>query len=273
MIKDITLGQFFPGDSFLHKMDPRMKIITSIMLIVLIFVASSLYSLLIVTVFSIFLVLLGKISFKTILKAFKPLLIIIIFTSIINIFWGKSGTLLFEWQFIRIYSGGLLSALFVSMRILLLVCVTSMMLSYTTSPISLTDGIESLLMPLSKIKIPVHDFAMMLTIAMRFIPILVEETDKIISAQKARGADFETGSLVRRAKALIPIFIPLFVSSIRHADSLATAMECRCYRGGEGRTKMKRLKLSVRDFVFFFLVVALLAGVILVNVYLGGYHF
>lgn len=271
MIKDITLGQYFPGNSPLHRLDPRAKILMAVAIIVMIFVANTLYSLLFMTVLSILLILLGRIPIKTVLRSFKPLLLVIIFTSVINIFFSKSGSPLFEWKFISIYSGGLLTALFIAVRILLLVNATSMLLSYTTSPIDVTDGLERLLMPLSYIKVPVHDFAMMITIAMRFIPILIEETDKIMSAQKARGADFETGSIVKRAKALIPVFIPLFVSSIRHADDLATAMECRCYHGGKGRTRMKVLRMGVGDIIAFLLTAVAFAGVILINIYGGGF--
>lgn len=271
MIKDITLGQFFPGRSLLHKMDPRMKIVITVLFIAVIFIAKTLWSLLAISLFTVVFIILGRIPLRIIWRSIKPLWFIIIFTSLINVFFGREGSLLFEWYFIKIYSGGLLMALFISVRIILLIMATSVLLSYTTSPISVTDGIESLLMPLSKIKVPVHDFAMMLTIALRFIPILIEETDKIINAQKARGADFETGSLVKKAKALIPVFIPLFVSSIRHADDLATAMECRCYSGGKGRTRMNTLKMRYYDIIMLAVTLIFGAGVIIINIYAGGF--
>ncbi len=271
MIKDITLGQFFPGKSILHKMDPRIKIIITILFIVEIFIAKTLWALLAISVFTFLLIIIGRIPLRTIVNAIKPLWMIILFTSVLNVFFNTEGKLLVEWYFIKIYSGGLLMALFISVRILLLILATSVLLSFTTSPIALTDGLETLLMPLSHIGVPVHDFAMMLTIALRFIPILIEETDKIISAQKARGADFETGSLINKAKALIPIFIPLFVSSIRHADDLATAMECRCYTGGKGRTRMNKLKTKYYDFLMLALIAAFGAAVIFINIYGGGF--
>jgi energy-coupling factor transport system permease protein len=265
MLKDITLGQYFPGNSVIHRLDPRMKIIISIIYITAIFSTSSLYTLGGVFLFNILLIFLSGISFKIIIKALKPLVFILIFTVVVNIFIAGGETLLFELGFIKIYLEGVLFAAEMILRIVSLVSATSILISYTTSPSVLTDAIERLLGPLKKIKMPVHEFAMMMTIALRFIPTLIDETDKIINAQKARGADFYSGNLLKRAKALIPVLIPLIISVFQRADELATAMECRCYRGGEGRTKMKQLKYAGRDFAAFMLAAALVAGVYLVQ--------
>jgi energy-coupling factor transport system permease protein len=265
MLKDITLGQYFPGESIIHRLDPRMKIIMAILYITAIFSASSLYTLSGVFLFNIFMILLSGIPFIIIVKALKPLVFIIVFTGIINIFMAGGETLLFEFGFIKIYLEGVLFAVFMILRIISLVSATSVLISYTTSPTVLTDAIERLLSPLKKIRMPVHEFAMMMTIALRFIPTLIEEIEKIINAQKARGADFYSGNLLKRAKALVPILIPLIISAFRRADELATAMECRCYKGGEGRTKMKQLRYSAKDLCAFMLFAALLAGVIVVQ--------
>ncbi|MBQ8287463.1 MAG: energy-coupling factor transporter transmembrane protein EcfT [Clostridia bacterium] len=262
MLKDITLGQFFPGNSFLHKLDPRMKLILTLLYIVTIFFANNLITVAILTLAAFLLVPLGRIPMKTVLKSLKPLRWIILFTTVLNLFWVKDGKQLVDFYFIDIYSGGIVYAASMALRVTALLAGTTLLLSYTTSPIALTDGIEQMLSPLKKIKVPVHEFAMMMTIALRFIPTLIEETDKIMSAQKARGADFETGSLLSRAKALIPIFIPLFVSAIRRADDLATAMECRCYHGGAGRTRMNRLHYSLRDLFALLLILLFMAGII-----------
>ncbi len=279
MIKDITLGQYFPLDSFLHRLDPRMKIILSILYITLIFMATTVYSLAAVLVITLILPLFGKIPYMTVIKSIKPLWLIIVFMLVIFTLngGGEGYHILWDWSYgiihITISVEGIIKAVALSLRIILLVVSTSVILSYTTSPIALSDAIEELLSPLAKIKLPVHDFAMMITIAMRFIPILVEETDKIMSAQASRGADFKSGSLIKKAKALIPVFIPLFASSVRHADDLATAMECRCYRGGKGRTKMKRLAYSTADFVAYIVMLLLLFGVIVIVHQLGGFSY
>ena len=202
------------------------------------------------------------------LRSVRPLALIIALTAFLNIFWTTGDTLLFEWGFIHIYLEGIIFALFMALRILLLVVGMSVALTYTTTPLALTDAIEELLSPLKKIHVPVHDFAMMMTIAMRFIPTLIEETDKIMDAQKARGADFESGGLVEKAKALIPILIPLFVSAFKRADDLAVAMECRCYRGGEGRTKLKELHYGKCDLLLLAISTVFVAGIILCNVFL-----
>ena len=262
MIKDITLGQFFPGNSFLHRLDPRTKLIMTIVYIVALFVAKDLFTVFALMILALLLAPIGKIPIITILKSLKPLWFIIILTAFFNIFWHKGEVLLFEFKFIHIYLEGIIYASIIALRVVTLLIGTSVLISYTTSPIALTDAIERLLRPLNKIRVPVHEFAMMMTIALRFIPTLIEETDKIISAQKSRGADFDTGSLVKRTKSLIPVFIPLLLSSVRRADELATAMECRCYNGGKGRTRMKELKFSYVDLIGFFLILLLLGAVI-----------
>ncbi len=262
MLKDITLGQFFPGNSPLHKLDPRMKLILSMLFIVTVFLADSLVSIAIMTLAAFVLVPLGRIPMKTVLRSLKAIRWIILFTAVLNLFWTKTGVQLVDFYFIDIYWGGIVYAITMALRVTALLVGSTLLLSYTTSPIALTDGLEQMLAPLKKLHIPVHEFAMMMTIALRFIPTLIEETDKIISAQKARGADFETGSVFARAKAMIPIFIPLFVSAIRRADELATAMECRCYHGGDGRTRMTTLRYSARDFVALSLFLLFMAAII-----------
>ena len=262
MLKDITLGQYFPGNSPLHRIDPRMKLILSLIFIVTVFFANNLITIGVITLIAFLLIPLGKIPFGTVMKSLKALRWILLFTTILNVFWVKTGTPLVDFYFIHIYSGGLVYATNMVLRVTSLLVGSTILLSYTTSPIALTDGMEQLLSPLKKIGVPVHEFAMMTTIALRFIPTLIEETDKIMSAQKARGADFENGSLFDRVKALIPIFIPLIISALRRADELATAMECRCYHGGDGRTRMKVLRYHTRDFVALLLCLIFMVGII-----------
>ena len=273
MLKDITLGQYFPGNSFLHRMDPRMKLILCVVYIVLLFVAKGITSFALIVLFTAGIILASGIQFRTIFKSLKPLIFILIFTTILNLFWnaGEDGTVLLKLGSLTIYLEGVIRALLMSLRIILLMAGTTVILMYTTSPISLTDAIEQLFAPLNKIKIPVHTFAMMMTMALRFIPTLLEETQKIINAQKARGADFESGNLIARAKALVPILIPLFISQFRRAEELATAMECRSYRGGEGRTRMTVLHFSSRDYIAVLAVALLFAGILLLNRYLPFY--
>ncbi len=266
MLKDITLGQYFSGNSLLHKLDPRIKIIAVVIFAVAVFMADNIYSFLLLLFSVTVLNAISGIKAKVVLKGIKPVLFIVAFTAIINLFFTKADeTPLIDWAFITVYPKGLITAVFMVMRIVSLIIGTSLLLTYTTSPIMLTDGLERLLSPLKKIKVPVHEFAMMMTIALRFIPTLLEETDKIISAQKARGAGFESGSLMKRAKAFLPILIPLFISAFRRADELAVAMECRCYRGDEGRTRMKELKTSSRDYLSLFAFALLIAAVIILN--------
>ena len=260
MLKDITLGQYFPGNSIIHRLDPRTKLIMLVVYIVALFLAKGWVGYALMFAFLVWVVKKSTIPPKSIVKGMKPLVMILIFTGVLNLFFTQEGTLLVDFWIIRIYSGGLSRALMMMVRILMLISCT-FLLTYTTSPIALTDGLEALMNPLKKIKVPVHELSMMMCIALRFIPTLIEETDKIMCAQKARGADFENGSLMERARALIPILVPLFISAFRRADELATAMECRCYQGGEGRTKMKLLRYHREDFVSFGLGIVLIAVV------------
>lgn len=269
MVKDITIGQYFPGNSFIHKLDARAKLIVTFIALIEIFVCKNFLSLALIFVFSIVSILISKISFKVVLKGLKMIYLLIALTSILQIFYNEKGKVLLEWWKIKITSGGVNTAIFMAVRIITLIFISSL-LTYTTSPTALTDGIDRLLSPLKKLKIPVDTLAMMMTIALRFIPTLIEEIDKIMNAQKARGADLETGSLVKRAKALIPIFIPLFVNSFRRAYELAFAMECRCYNGSNHRTRMKTMKFSWRDFVAFLWVAVMLAAIILFNHFFGA---
>ena len=267
MISDITLGQFFPGESIIHRLDPRTKIILAIIFIVSVFLASTPLAFLVLILFTALMIAVSTISFKVILRGIRPIIIVLIFTAIINVFMtkGTSDPLVAFW-IIEIYKEGLIRAVFMAIRVIILIIGTSTLLTYTTSPIALTDGIESLLSPLKKIGIPVHLFAMMMTIALRFIPTLVEETEKIMNAQKSRGADFSSGGLIKRAKALIPIIIPLFVSSFKRAEELATAMECRCYRGDKNRTKLVKLSYKLRDLLWFLLTTVFLGAIITLRV-------
>ena len=247
MLKDITLGQYFPGNSVIHRLDPRTKLIVLVVYMVTLFVASGWVSYGVLLLFLLTVIKISAIPGKSIVRGMKPLVMILVFTGVLNLFFNKDGRVLVDFWGITITTGGAERAAFMLVRILMLVTAT-FLLTYTTSPISLTDGLESLMNPLKVIKVPVHELSMMMCIALRFIPTLIEETDKIMSAQKARGADFESGKLMERAKALIPILVPLFISAFRRADELATAMECRCYQGGEGRTKMKLLRYGRNDF-------------------------
>ena len=248
MLKDITLGQYFPGESVIHRLDARFKIILTTLFIVMLFVTQKALGLAVGGVFCLFAIVLSRIPAKMFVKSIKPIVPILIFTSLLNLLFIDKGTVLFAWKFIHITQGGIQTSVFMVIRIIFLIAGTSL-LTYTTSPIQLTDAIERLLSPLEKLHVPVHELAMMMTIALRFIPTLIEETDKIMAAQKARGADLESGSLMQRAKALIPILIPLFVSAFRRAEELATAMECRCYRGGEGRTRLRQMQSGARDYI------------------------
>ena len=268
MISDITLGQFFPGYSHIHKLDPRTKIILAVLYIVAVFLANSPASFAAVFIFTAILVAVSRISFGVIFRGIKPIVFILLFTALINLFMtGGEGEPLVEFWVLKIYTEGVARAIFMALRVILLITGTSLLLTYTTSPISLTDGLESLLSPLKRIGVPVHTFAMMMSIALRFIPTLVEETEKIMNAQKSRGADFTSGSLAKRAKALVPLLIPLFVSAFKRAEELATAMECRCYRGDYNRTKLVKLEYRGVDalwfFVFFVFLGVMIASVIL----------
>ncbi len=258
MLKDITLGQYFPGESLLHRLDPRTKLVCTFIYIITLFFAGSYisYGALILVLFLC--AAISKIHPSAFFRGLKPVVFIIVFTAILNLFYTKTGTELFSFWVLTVTTDGVKIAAFMVIRIMLLISST-FLLTYTTTPMSLTDGVEQLLSPLKKLHVPVHEFSMMMSIALRFIPTLIEEADKIINAQKARGADFETGKLLDRAKALLPLLVPLFVSAFRRADELAIAMESRCYRGGEGRSRMNKLEFSAKDFItmgFFILLFA-----------------
>lgn len=246
MIKDVTIGQYFPGNSFIHKLDARTKIILTLVFLVFTFICKNFYALGLITLVGVVSYLLSKISPKIILKSLKPLLPIILLTTILQLYYVKDGDILFQWKFIEITDRGVFMAIFIAVRILVLLVISSL-LTYTTAPTDLTDAIEKLLSPLKVFKIEVHTFAMMMTIALRFIPTLIDEIDRIMSAQKARGADFESGNLAKRVKALFPIFIPLFISAFKRAIELADAMSCRCYTGGGGRTRLRKMEFTIRD--------------------------
>ena len=267
MISDITLGQFFPGYSVIHKLDPRTKILLAIVFIVSVFIANNPTAFAFLTITAVILVSISRISFSVVIKGIKPIILILIFTAVLNmLLTGGSGEPIVSFWIIKIYTDGIVRAVFMALRVVILIVGTSILLTYTTSPISLTDGLESLMSPLKKIKVPVHTFAMMMSIALRFIPTLVEETEKIMNAQKSRGADFSSGSLIKRAKALVPILIPLFVSSFKRAEELATAMECRCYRGDKNRTKLVKLEYRSRDTAFFVLFAVILTVTVTLSV-------
>ncbi len=264
MLKDITLGQYFPGNSPVHRLDPRTKLIMLVVYIVALFTAGGIVSYCLMLAFLLTSIALSGIPVKSFIRGLKPLIFILVFTGVLNLFFTQDGNVLVSVWVITITDAGVVRAIMMLARILMLVTGT-FLLTYTTSPIALTDGLESLLGPLKKIKVPVHELSMMMCIALRFIPTLIEETDKIMSAQKARGADFETGKLMERVKALVPILVPLFISAFRRADELATAMECRCYHGGEGRTKMKLLRYKRLDLQTFAVGAVLLIAVFLLT--------
>lgn len=265
MLRDITIGQFFPGNSVVHKMDPRMKLALTVLYITIIFICKNIISLGIIVLTTVLLTLLSKISFKMIIKSIKPILPILLFTAILNIFLIK-GTVIASFWIFQITREGVENMVFLTIRIVCLI-ISGSMLTYTTSPTSLTDAIERLLSPLKIFKIDVNSIAMMMTISLRFIPILIDEVEKIMNAQKARGADIGGGNILQRVRSMLPIFIPLFVSSFRRAYELAFAMECRCYRGGKGRTRMKEMKLRRRDYVALACMALLLAVIIFSNRY------
>lgn len=265
MLKDLTLGQYFPGNSPIHKLDPRVKIVSVMVYIAAVFSASGAYSYILIAAAPVLFVLLSGINVNTVLKSVKPLAFIIVFTAVINLFWTSGEKPLFSFWKITVYAEGVATAAKMIVRLLSLVIGTFVLLTYTTSPVALTDAIECLISPLKKLGVPTHEFSMMMSIALRFIPTLIEETDKIISAQKSRGANFEEGSLIDRSKALVPVLIPLFVSAFRRADELACAMECRLYHGGEGRTKLKVFKTKPSDIAALIMFLLLLAAVIILN--------
>ena len=258
MLKDITLGQYFPGNTVIHRLDPRTKLIGVLLYIIALFTAKWFVSYGLLLVFLGACVRLSRVGLRALLRGLKPVLFILAFTAVLNLFYTP-GREIFRWWILTVTVEGIFTAFFMMLRITMLIAGT-FLLTYTTSPIVLTDGLESLLNPLKKLHVPVHELAMMMSIALRFIPTLIEETDKIMSAQKARGADFESGNLVQKARALLPILVPLFISAFRRADELATAMECRCYHGGEGRTKLHILRYQRRDYLAFGVLLAVLAA-------------
>ncbi len=266
-LKDITLGQYFPGNSLLHRFDPRSKIIFTVLFIAAIFLCKGLVSYGITLLILLMMIGISKVQPRVFLKGMKPVVFIVVCTAILNLFY-TSGTVLWSWGILKITEEGIWKAGFMVLRILMLIACT-LLLTYTTSPILLTDGLEKLLRPLKKLNFPVHELSMMMSIALRFIPTLIQETDKIISAQKARGADFDSGNLIQKAKALIPILIPLFISSFRRAEELAIAMECRCYHGDEGRTSLRQLRYAGRDYGLIIFSIALCAGIVVLRVVFG----
>ena len=266
-LKDITLGQYFPGNSLLHRFDPRSKILFTVLFIAAIFLCKGLVSYGITLLILLMMIGISKVQPRVFLKGMKPVVFIVVCTAILNLFY-TSGTVLWSWGILKITEEGIWKAGFMVLRILMLIACT-LLLTYTTSPILLTDGLEKLLRPLKKLNFPVHELSMMMSIALRFIPTLIQETDKIISAQKARGADFDSGNLIQKAKALIPILIPLFISSFRRAEELAIAMECRCYHGDEGRTSLRQLRYTGRDYGLIVFSIALCAGIVVLRVVFG----
>lgn len=264
MIRDVTLGQFMPGNSIMHKLDPRAKILLLLTFIVLIFCTFNFYALGFVALSVIAIILMSGVPVKMYLKSLKVILVIVLITFVLNMFYG-TGEPILEWGFLKITLSGIYRAIFVTVRIVCLILVSSC-LTFTTSPTDLTDAIERLMKPLTVFHVKVHEIAMMMTIALRFVPTLLEETDKIMSAQKARGADMESGNIVQKVKALIPVLIPLFASAFRRAYELAMAMECRCYQGGEGKTRMKSLHIKKLDVAGFIVTILLIGGVVLWNV-------
>ena len=266
-LKDITLGQYFPGNSLLHRFDPRSKILFTVLFIAAIFLCKGLVSYGITLLILLMMIGISKVQPRVFLKGMKPVVFIVVCTAILNLCY-TSGTVLWSWGILKITEEGIWKAGFMVLRILMLIACT-LLLTYTTSPILLTDGLEKLLRPLKKLNFPVHELSMMMSIALRFIPTLIQETDKIISAQKARGADFDSGNLIQKAKALIPILIPLFISSFRRAEELAIAMECRCYHGDEGRTSLRQLRYAGRDYGLIVFSIALCAGIVVLRVVFG----
>lgn len=266
MLNDVTFGQYYPTKSFVHKLDPRIKLLALIAYIVLLFCADNFYSLFACALVLFASIIASHVPIGRVLKSIKAIIFILIFTSVLNLFFHGGENILLEWKFIKIYREGVIFAVFLILRLFFLVMGSSV-LTLTTTPVSLTDGIESLLTPLKWIRFPVHELALIMSIALRFIPTLIDETNRIISAQKARGADFESGNIFKRIKAIIPILIPLLISAFRRAEELGDAMDARCYSGSKNRTKYKKLKFGVRDLIAFLVFGALIAGVVLLNIY------
>ena len=266
MIRDITIGQYYPAKSVLHRLDPRVKLVSTLLYLISVFLFKSIPGYIVATVFLVAVIRLSKVPFSYIVKGLKPIVMLLMITVLFNLFLTRDGEVLFHAWIFTITEGGLRTAVYMAIRLIYLIIGSSLM-TFTTTPNELTDGIEKLLHPLNKIRVPVHEVAMMMSIALRFIPILLEETDKIMKAQIARGADLESGNIIQRAKNMIPILVPLFVSAFRRANDLAMAMEARCYRGGEGRTKMKPLKYQSRDHMAYIVVVAYVVAVFFIGRY------
>jgi len=265
MLKNITIGQFFPGNSVIHRMDPRTKLILVFAFVVGIFLVKSFWGYLLIGIYILFAIAICKIPFRYMLKGLRPIFIIVLFTLVLNVLMTPGEKLVFEWRRLKIYEEGIRMGFYFAVRLILLV-LGSQILTLTTSPLALTDGLETLFKPLQRIGLPVHELAMMMTIALRFIPTLLNETDKIMKAQMSRGADFESGNLISRAKSLVPVMVPLFISAFRRADDLALAMEARCYRGGEGRTRMKKLSFTSADLITTFVFILFVASIVMVQV-------
>ena len=264
MIRDITIGQYYPAKSVVHRLDPRVKLICTLLYLISLFLFSSIPGYLVATVFLICVIHISKVPFSYIVKGLKPVIMLLMITVLFNLFLTRQGDVLFHAWIFTITEGGLRTAVYMAIRLVYLIIGSSLM-TFTTTPNELTDGIEAVLHPLNKIHVPVHEIAMMMSIALRFIPILLEETDKIMKAQLARGADFESGNIFKRAKAMVPLLVPLFISAFRRANDLAMAMEARCYRGGEGRTKMKPLIYHKRDYIAYgciaaYMVISIVVG-------------
>ena len=264
MIRDITIGQYYPAKSVVHRLDPRVKLICTLLYLISLFLFSSIPGYLVATVFLICVIHISKVPFSYIVKGLKPVIMLLMITVLFNLFLTRQGDVLFHAWIFTITEGGLRTAVYMAIRLVYLIIGSSLM-TFTTTPNELTDGIEAVLHPLNKIHVPVHEIAMMMSIALRFIPILLEETDKIMKAQLARGADFESGNILQRAKSMVPILVPLFVSAFRRANDLAMAMEARCYRGGEGRTKMKPLRYKSRDYAAYIIVIAYVVAVVAIG--------
>ncbi|MDE7084034.1 MAG: energy-coupling factor transporter transmembrane protein EcfT [Clostridia bacterium] len=266
MLNDVTFGQYYPAQSFVHKLDPRLKLLFLIAYIVMLFVAKSFYGLAVCFLILVITIIASRVPVGSVLRSIKGVIVILVFTSVLNVFFHGGSHLLWQWKFIKIYTEGIIFAVFLTLRLLFLV-MGSAVLTLTTTPVNLTDGLESLLFPLTLIKIPVHVLALIMSIALRFIPTLMDETNRIISAQKARGANFESGNVFKRVKAIIPVLIPLLISAFRRAEELGDAMDVRCYSSGHKRTKYKKLKFGWRDLVGVLFAAILIAGVILLNIY------
>ena len=262
MIRDITIGQYYPAKSCLHALDPRVKLAGTMAFILSLFLFDGYFGYVVATVFLAIVIGLSKVPFSFMVRGLKAVVMLLMFTVIFNLFLTRQGNEIFSWKFIHIYDEGIILAFTMGFRLILLIIGSSLM-TLTTTPNQLTDGMEKLLAPFNKIHVPVHEIAMMMSIALRFIPILLEETDKIMKAQQARGADFENGNLLQKAKALVPILVPLFVSAFRRANDLAMAMEARCYHGGAGRTKMKPLRYARRDFIAYGILVVYLVVIVI----------